>query len=114
MTGSFSVVKSEDGEGTIRLSISGDVDNDVAPALTDIIANAADQPGTGPIVVDLDRVSALTAAGIRALLEGRAAAERCDRPYRIVNVHDETAGHALRVSGLADIAEPVTVVHQRR
>ncbi|MFI5845957.1 STAS domain-containing protein [Catenuloplanes sp. NPDC051500] len=114
MTGSFSVVKSEDGEGTIRLTISGDVDNDVAAALTEIISNAAEQPGAGALVVDLDRVSVLAAAGIRALLEGRAAAERCDRAYRIVNVHDDVTVYALRVVGLADIVAPVTASQQRR
>ena len=96
----FAVRKYEDG-GTVRLAVIGEIDNDVSEALTTIIVNAVGRGGVHELVMDLRRVSFLAAAGLRALLEGRAVAAARGCAYRVVH-GGGLVERVLRVSGLVD------------
>ena len=85
MNAAFAVHKHEAGDGVVRLAVSGEIDNDLSEALGTIIVNSAEQYGTDDLVIDLLRVSFLSAAGISALLNGRAAAVAHGRAYRVIN-----------------------------
>ena len=113
MNAAFAVHKHEDGDGTVRLAVSGEIDNDLSFALTTIIINSAEQHGTAELVIDLRRVSFLSAAGIHALLRGRAAALEHGRGYRVVEARG-IVRQALLAVGLEDVlglaAAPVPVL----
>ena len=68
-----------------RLMISGELDEDTSDGLAALIVNAVEQPDVSEVVVDLQRVTFLAAAGVRALLRGRAAAAKMGRGMRVVN-----------------------------
>ncbi|KUL28509.1 anti-sigma factor antagonist [Actinoplanes awajinensis] len=102
MTGSFAVSKHDDGAGVIRLAVRGEIDDEVSDALAEIVANAAAQPGVTMLVIDLEKVRFLAAAGIRALLEGRAAALQHGRAYQVVNPRGVVHG-VLATTGLLSL-----------
>ncbi|MEU4695295.1 STAS domain-containing protein [Actinoplanes sp. NPDC023714] len=102
MNGPFMVRKHDEGEGIVRLAVHGDVDNDSSDALSVIIKNAADQAGIHALVVDLDRVPYLAAAGIRSLLEGRQSALVRGCSYYVINARDIVAD-ALVAAGVAAV-----------
>ncbi|GAA0486015.1 hypothetical protein Ade02nite_09680 [Paractinoplanes deccanensis] len=85
MSGLFTMCKHDDGDGLVRIVLTGEIDADVSPALSTMMVNAADQNGVAGLVVDLERVSLLSAAGIRSLLEARAAAGDRGLPFGVVN-----------------------------
>lgn len=85
--GAFGVTKQCGGAGVVRLLVSGDVDHDVSDALTTIIINALDHEPVREIVLDLQQVTFLAAAGMRTFLEGRAAAAAQGASLRLVNAH---------------------------
>ncbi|AEV83556.1 Anti-sigma F factor antagonist [Actinoplanes sp. SE50] len=99
MTATFAVSKHDEGGGVIRLAVRGEIDHDVSDALAAIVANAAAQPGVSSLVVDLERVPFLAAAGIRALVEGRAAALQQHCGYQVVNARGVVHG-VLATTGL--------------
>ncbi|WP_436532429.1 STAS domain-containing protein [Actinoplanes sp. HUAS TT8] len=102
MTGSFAVSKHDEGAGFIRLAVRGEIDDEVSDALAQIIGNAAAQPGVAVVIVDLARVPFLAAAGIRALLEGRAVALHHGRSYQVVNARGVVHG-VLATTGLLSL-----------
>jgi anti-anti-sigma factor len=102
MNGSFAVSKHDEGAGIVRLAVRGEIDDEVSDALAEIIANAAAQPGVTVLVIDLERVPFLAAAGIRALLEGRAAALQHARSYQVVNARGVVHG-VLATTGLLSL-----------
>jgi anti-anti-sigma factor len=113
MNGPFTVRKHDEGDGIVRLAVHGDVDNDNSDALSLIIRNAADQFGIQVLVVDLNRVPHLAAAGIRSLLEGRQAAMLRGCAYHVVNARDIVADTlaAAGVSGVLSSPAPVMRPH---
>ncbi|BCY11161.1 STAS domain-containing protein [Actinoplanes sp. L3-i22] len=102
MTSSFAVSKHDEGAGVTRLAVRGEIDDEVSDVLAEIIGNAAAQPGVTALVVDLQRVPFLAAAGIRALLEGRAAALHHQRSYQVVNARGVVHG-ILATTGLLSL-----------
>jgi anti-anti-sigma factor len=102
MTNSFAVTKHDEGAGITRLAVRGEIDDDVSDALAEIVGNAAAQPGVAALVIDLQRVPFLAAAGIRALLEGRAAALHHGRSYQVVNARGMVHG-VLAAAGLLSL-----------
>ncbi len=102
MTGSFAVSKHDEGGGTIRLAVRGEIDDEVSDALAQIIGNAAAQPNVTVLIIDLKRVPFLAAAGIRALLEGRAVALYHGRSYQVVNARGVVHG-VLATTGLLSL-----------
>jgi anti-anti-sigma factor len=106
MTGAFTVSKHDEGAGIVRLAVRGEIDDDVSDALAEIVANAAAQPRVTALIVDLERVPFLAAAGIRALLEGRAAALQHGRSYQVVNARGVVHG-VLATTGLLSLFQTV-------
>ncbi|MFI1991710.1 STAS domain-containing protein [Actinoplanes sp. NPDC020271] len=102
MTGSFAVSKHDEGAGVIRLAVRGEIDNEVSDAFAQIIGNAAAQPGATVVIIDLERVPFLAAAGIRALLEGRAVALYHGCSYQVVNARGVVHG-VLATTGLLSL-----------
>ena len=107
MNAAFAVHKYENGDGVVRLAVSGEIDNDLSDALSTIIINSAEQDGTADLVIDLQRVSFLSAAGISALLSGRAAALARGRGFSVVNARG-IVRHALLAVGLERVLNLTT------
>ncbi|MEV6303272.1 STAS domain-containing protein [Actinoplanes sp. NPDC051861] len=107
MTGPFGVSKRQDGEGAVRLLVSGEIDGDVSAALSLLLVNAAAQDGVERLTVDLGRVPFLAAAGVRSLLSGREEALRRGCDYRVVNA-PATVADTLRAAGLAGLLRLTT------
>src|SRR5689334_14037536 len=74
MNGPFTMSKHDDGDGIVRIVLGGEIDADVSNALTMMLLNAVEQSGVTVLLIDLERLGLITAAGIRSLLEGRQAA----------------------------------------
>jgi anti-anti-sigma factor len=106
MTGPFTVRKHDDGSGVVRIAVRGEIDSDNSAALSLLIVNAAEQTGVDVLVIDLDGVPILAAAGVRSILEGRAAAAHHGSDYRVINAHGVVA-EALTASGVAGLVYPV-------
>ncbi|MEU4560488.1 STAS domain-containing protein [Actinoplanes sp. NPDC023936] len=95
----FAVIKRDDGGGVSRLLISGELDEDTGEGMAGLIANAATQSDVWELVVDLRRVTFLSAAGVRALLYGRDAAIGAGCAFRVVNAIG-LVYQVLRISGV--------------
>ncbi|WP_229067546.1 STAS domain-containing protein [Actinoplanes sp. DH11] len=95
----FSVTKRDDGAGVSRLVVAGELDEDSGDGLIALMMNAAEQADVSEIVVDLRKVTFVSAAGIRALLLGRDAATGVGRGFRVVNATG-IVYQVLRISGV--------------
>ena len=113
MTGQFAVRKSDDGDGLVVLAVRGEIDHDVSEALATILSNAVAQDGVRHLVIDLERVSFLAAAGVRCLLDGRAAALGRGCSFRVVSAHGMVE-QVLRAAGTADLVGPAPVTDRQR
>ncbi|GIE76878.1 hypothetical protein Aph02nite_28280 [Actinoplanes philippinensis] len=107
MTGPFMVCKHDDGDGGVRIMVSGEIDHDVSEALSLILINAAEQSGVRHVVVDLATVPFLGAAGVRSLLTGRQVAVRHGRAFAVANAHG-VVRDTLRAAGVAGILAVAT------
>ncbi|MEV4349689.1 STAS domain-containing protein [Actinoplanes sp. NPDC049596] len=97
--------KHDDGSGVVRVALGGEVDADVSNALTLMLLNAADQSGVTAVVIDLERLGLITAAGIRSLLDGRQATLRRGNAFSIVNA-DGIVRETLIAAGIAGLLAP--------
>ncbi|MEU4221886.1 STAS domain-containing protein [Actinoplanes sp. NPDC026623] len=101
------------GGGTAWLVVQGVIDLECCPALLGTIVDAAGRSAVNDLVIDLRRVPILTAAGIRALLEGQAAAQWHDCGYRVVNACP-IVERVLRITGLTEVFRVGAVDHAPR
>ncbi|MCU7730390.1 STAS domain-containing protein [Actinoplanes sp. KI2] len=95
----FAVARRVDEAGVSRLMVVGELDEDTGAVFAGLLVNAVQQDGVSVVVVDLRRVTFLSAAGVRALLRGRAAADGLDRGFRVVNAVG-IVYQVLRISGV--------------
>ncbi|WP_250034192.1 STAS domain-containing protein [Paractinoplanes maris] len=102
MAGPFEARKYDEGSGVVRIAVRGEIDHDVGAALAVIIRNAADQDGLCALVVDLERVSFIAAAGVRSLLDGRQATLVRGCSYLVVNAAG-IVQEVLAVAGVLDL-----------
>jgi anti-anti-sigma factor len=65
------------------VTVSGDVDLAIAPALESALVEAATDEPAGAVQVDLSAVTFLDSSGIAALVRGRHAAEEHGVGYRV-------------------------------
>jgi anti-sigma B factor antagonist len=86
--------------GAVIITAVGEVDLMTAPRLRDAAGQALAQPGEGPVVIDLTRVTHLASAGLQALLDAHAKAARAGEPLRIVVDHQRPVVLPLHVTGL--------------
>jgi anti-anti-sigma factor len=105
MTTPFAVSGHDDGAGTAQLSLAGELDQDTCGGLAAMIVKAAEQHGISEVVVDLQQVTFLGAAGVHALLGGRHAAAANGHAYRVINAH----GIVLRVLTISGVLEVLAV-----
>jgi anti-anti-sigma factor len=111
MTHFFAVRRHNLGAGRVKIVVSGEIDVDTSEALGALIIETA-QAGTVELIIDLDCVTFLDAAGIRALLVGRAVAARHGCACRVTNprgfVHS-----VLAVAGVYTILDVTTTISTR-
>lgn len=86
--------------GAVVITVVGEVDLMTAPRLGAAVSQALQQPGDGPVVIDLSQVSFLASAGLQALLEAHAQANRAGEPLRIVVDHQRPVILPIQVTGL--------------
>ena len=105
----FRISKQDAGDGTARLTITGDLDRETCEVLTTVVANALREGRVRELVVDLRHVGFLDAMGVRALLIGRETATEHGSGWRVADAHGmvfrvlEVTGliQKLNVSGIA-------------
>jgi anti-anti-sigma factor len=110
MTNTFAVTKHDEGDGVARLAVRGEIDRDVSEAVAAIIVNAARQDGITALVIDVDDVSFLAAAGVQALVDGRAAALRRGLPCQVINAAG-VVRDVLLAAGPADLLDVTALPH---
>ncbi len=87
-------------EGAMTLAVHGELDVEAAPMLARSLESFPDQPAEPSVVVDLDRMSFVDAAGLRAFVPSiRRLAARGER--LVVRRPSPLARTVLEVSGLA-------------
>jgi anti-anti-sigma factor len=84
--------------------VTGEVDTATSSALCDAVLHALHVETVRELIVDLDAVTLLAAAGITALLAGQQTAARRGVGYRIANPH----GIVHRVLDITDPLNPLT------
>ncbi|SNY54875.1 STAS domain-containing protein [Paractinoplanes atraurantiacus] len=105
MNGPFTMSKHDSGDGIVRIVLGGEVDADVSNALTMMLLNAVEQGGVSVLLIDLERLGLITAAGIRSLLEGRQAALSRGLAYGVVNA-DGLVRATLIAGGASGLLSP--------
>jgi anti-sigma B factor antagonist len=85
----------------IVVAVAGDVDLSTGPALRTALAKAVDEPGHGPVVVDLSAVTFLGSTGIAVLVDADWQARQHDRDLRLViNPSNTAVTHPLAAAGI--------------
>jgi anti-anti-sigma factor len=103
MTERFAVHLRDDGAGVARVAVSGEVDADTGNTLSAVIAAAA-RLEIADVLIDMEHVSFLDAAGIRALILGRDAVRRQGHTYRVVNPQG-LVRMVLEITGVLEILD---------
>jgi anti-anti-sigma factor len=93
MTAPLSIVKEPPEAGSIRLRVTGELDMSTGDAVDAVVANAIRHGAPPRMIIDLEALSFLDAAGIRALLDGQRYARAHGVQLRI----DHPTGPVLRV-----------------
>lgn len=104
----FVVAEENDGAGVVRLVIAGEVDEETGTSLTGLIVDVVARDEVTEVVVDLQRVTILSAAGVRALLTGQDAAAERDRRLRVVTA----SGVVYQVLKLSNVHRRLVVGHE--
>ena len=90
-------------DDAIVITLSGHVDSATAPRLQQVVLDALDDPGAGPVVIDMTDVSFLSAAGLGALIGAHRSAERQSEALRVVVDHARPVLRPLQLSGLDQV-----------
>ena len=83
--------------GILNVALDGRLDTTTAPELENFISNNYD--GTGPIVIDCEKLSYISSAGLRVLL---AAQKKTKGAMKLTNVC-ELVMELFEMTGFADI-----------
>ncbi|HZN17968.1 MAG TPA: STAS domain-containing protein [Micromonosporaceae bacterium] len=87
------------GDGTVRLSVGGEVDMCTAAQLASALADALAEPQLAHLVVDLHRVSFLDSTGIATLLAALRQADGNSVGFAVVNCGDMVR-RVLEITGV--------------
>jgi len=79
------------------VAVSGDLDAHTAPALEEIVEQAAEQ---GPLIVDMSRVDFVDSSGLRSLLKARSLGDE-DVEVTLRSPSASTV-RLLQITGLTD------------
>ncbi len=85
------------------VTVHGEVDSMTAPGLRDCLLEALSRPGSGPVEVDLSRVTFLDSAGLSALATAHRAAGTAGRELRIRCGTARAVVRPLQITGLWDV-----------
>jgi anti-anti-sigma factor len=102
VTSCFTIVKSDDRRGTVRMAIRGDLDAATAGCVTEFLTNAMIGPRPRTLVVDLADVPFLDAAGVRALVRSHLRARSRHISLRVV-APQRLVRRVLELTGLWDM-----------
>ena len=75
-------------DAVLRLAIIGEVDVNTAAILIDTTTKLITAGHITELIIDLDAVTFLDAAGISSLVRGHNVAAACDVAHRVTNAHD--------------------------
>ncbi|MBQ8946038.1 MAG: STAS domain-containing protein [Lachnospiraceae bacterium] len=87
-------------EQSIQLDVEGKVDTVTAPELQNAILKAFQKSSN--VILNINEVSYMSSAGLRALLLGQKTAQSKGGSFKVVNVQD-TVMQVLNMSGFAKI-----------
>ena len=87
----------KNNNGILNVALDGRLDTTTAPELENFISNNYD--GTGPIVIDCEKLSYISSAGLRVLL---AAQKKTKGAMKLTNVC-ELVMEVFEMTGFADI-----------
>jgi anti-sigma B factor antagonist len=99
---SFSATKRCVNGGVFRLDLVGEVRGAAVDQLATLMIDAIVVDRAEELVIDLDAVSFLDAAGVWTLICGYAAAVEGDTLYRVVNARDQVH-NSLQATGMLDV-----------
>ncbi len=75
----------------VVVAVKGEIDIATGPRLRAALADALDQPGSGPVVVDLSKVTFLGSTGVAVLVDADWQANQRKRDLRVVVDRDRPA-----------------------
>lgn len=97
-------IQTEETYGALVVRLTGEIDLAVAPAVRQSLLRSLNT-GTGPLVVDLARVSFIDSTGLSALLAGYQRARQLGRAYCVAEVQRQVA----RLFEITSIARVIPV-----
>jgi anti-anti-sigma factor len=89
-------------DGTLEVTLYGDIDFGNSPAVRETIRDAVERTTPSAIRVDLGAVTFLDSSGIAVLVVAHRLAGGANAAYRVVNASAAVFEH-LRLTGLADL-----------
>jgi anti-anti-sigma factor len=89
----FAFSHSRGSDGTVRLTVSGEVDIYAAPLVREAIESILADPSTTDLMVDVADVDYIDCSAVSALITGRRLAQQHGIRFAVANPH----GQVLRV-----------------
>lgn len=87
------------GEGSVVLSVTGEIDLSTADELQNALDGALDATGTTEVCVDLTDVGFLDSAGLRVLVSGQRVAEERGLGFRVTGAQPRVR-KVIAITGL--------------
>ncbi|MDQ7905535.1 STAS domain-containing protein [Phytohabitans sp. ZYX-F-186] len=94
-----SITSSTTADGTVYLTVAGEIDMESSPRLATALSQAIHADDTKCVAVDLDRVSFMDSNGIRDLVLAQTQATEKAMTFYITNVQDGPR-RVLELTGL--------------
>lgn len=101
-TMAWSATQHRDGVRIIRLDLSGDLSGVAVEPLRLLVVHTISDDQPDELLINLDAVTALDAAGVEALISGYVTAIEHGSSYRVVNAHGAVR-RVLNVTGTLDV-----------
>ncbi|GHJ52897.1 hypothetical protein Nm8I071_22040 [Nonomuraea sp. TT08I-71] len=95
-----------DGQGVVRLALSGELDMASADAFQERVQQALASDRPEQLIIDLAALTFCDSTGIRALVDARAAVLACEVAFQVVNPRGVTH-RVMRVTGVLDVLTAV-------
>jgi RNA polymerase sigma-B factor len=90
--------------GWVVVAVGGEVDRDTADQLREVVVDTVTAARSADVIIDLEGVPFIDAAGIAALLASHEAARRCTTRLRVAKAQPYVR-RSLTVAGLAPLLE---------
>jgi anti-anti-sigma factor len=89
-------------DGNIIISLAGKLNTGAADEFQDILISAFEEAGSGSIILDFEKLSYISSAGLRALFIGEKKAREKKGCMKIVNISSEIK-ETLHMTGFSEI-----------